>query len=84
MVSKIITVQKQSLAEGKQTVPKQVLKQKCFHEHYCLDRHTGIEDYAITLIDTLKELRRKVLYWMHKLKTYVPYGLNNGDVCKVF
>ena len=61
---------------NKEAVPKQALKQKRFHEHYCSDRHNGIEDWVITLIDsvdTLKELRRKEeLYWMYKLKTYAP------------
>ena len=60
---------------NKEAVPKQALKQKRFHEHYCSDRHNSIEDWVITLIDsvnTLEELRRKELYWMYKLKTYVP------------
>ena len=46
----------------KEAVPKQVLKRKRFHEHHGSDRHNGIEDWVITLIDsadTLKELRRK-------------------------
>ena len=58
---------------NKQASPKQALKQKCFHEHYCSDRHNCIEDWVITLIDsdsTLKELRREELYWIYKLKTY--------------
>ena len=37
---------------NKEAVPKQALKQKCFHEHYCSDRHNGIEDWVITLIDS--------------------------------
>ena len=37
---------------NKEAVPKQALKQKCFHEHYCSDRHNGIEDWIITLIDS--------------------------------
>ena len=44
---------------NKEAVPKQALKQKRFHEHYCSDRHNGIEDWVIILIDgadTLKEL----------------------------
>ena len=39
----------------------------------CSDRHNDIEDLVITLIDStdsLKELRRKILYWMYKLQTY--------------
>ena len=72
---------------NKEAVPKQALKQKRFHEHYCSDRHNGIEDWVITLIDsadTLKELRRKELYWMHKLKTYATYGLNERNVYEAF
>ena len=49
---------------NKEAVPKQALKQKHFHEHYCSDRHSGIEDWVITLIDsanTSKELWRKEL-----------------------
>ena len=63
---------------NKEAVPKQALKQKCFHEHYCSDRHNGIQDWGITLIDSaynLKELRKKEQYWMYNLKTYVPYGV---------
>ena len=59
---------------NKEAVPKQALKQKCFHEHYCSDRHNDIQDWVITLIDstdTLKELRRKELYWMYNVKTYI-------------
>ena len=46
-----------------------------------------MEDWVITLIDsgdTLKELGKKELYWMYKLKTYVPYGLNKRDVYGAF
>ena len=57
---------------NKEADPKQALKQKRFHEHYCSDRHNGIEDWVITLIGragTLKELCGSDLYWMCKLKT---------------
>ena len=98
-MSNILAVQKQSLDLGqitirvhreilnKEAVPKQALKQKRFHEHYCSDRHNGIEDWVITLIDsadTLKELRKKELYWMYKLRTYAPYGLKERDVYEAF
>ena len=72
---------------SKEAVPKQALKQKHFHEHYCSDKHNGIEDWVITLIDsanTLTELRRKELYLMYKLKTYAPYGLDERDVYEAF
>ena len=35
-------------------------------------------------VDTLKELRRKELSWMNKLKTYAPYGFNKRVVCEAF
>ena len=72
---------------NKEAVPKQALKQKGFHEHYYSDRHNGIEDRVITLIDSadsLKELRKKELYWMYKLNAYAPHGLNERDVYEAF
>ena len=72
---------------NKEAVPKQALKQKLFHEHYWSGRQNGIQDWVITLIDspdTLKELRKKELYWMYKLKTYAPYGLKERDVYEAF
>ena len=80
VVSNILTVQKQSLDLGQITMSTQ---NKRFHEHYCSDRHNDIQDWVITLIDstdTLKELRRKELYWMYKLKTFAPYNLKESDV----
>ena len=67
---------------NKEAVPKQALKKR-FHEHYCSDRHNGI-DWFITLIDSAGTLRRKELYWIYKLKTYAPYGLNERDVYEAF
>ena len=72
---------------NKEAVLKQALKQKRFHQHYCSDRQNDIQDRCITLIDkadTLKELRKKQLYWMYKLKTYAPYGINQRDVYEAF
>ena len=72
---------------NKEAVPKQALKKKGFYEHYCSDIHKGKEDWVITLIDsaeTLKELRTKELYWMYRLKTYAPYGLNERNVYEAF
>ena len=72
---------------NKDAVQKQALKQKCFHKDYCSDRHYGLEDWVITLIDdanTLKELRRKELNWMYRLQTYALYGLNEKNVYEAF
>ena len=65
---------------NKETVPKQALKQG-FRKHYCSDRHNGTEDWVITLIDsvdTLKELRRKELYWIYKPKLMRRMVLTKG------
>ena len=96
----ILAVQKQSLGLGqitikstqrkfvnKEELPKQALKQKPFHEHYCSDGHNGIKYWVITLKDsagTSKEWRKNELYWMYKLKTYTPYGLNEMGVYEAF
>ena len=72
---------------NKGAVPECALKEKRFHEHYCSERYNGIEVWFITLIDsadTLKELRRKELHWMYKIKTYAPYGLNESNVYETF
>ena len=72
---------------SKKEVPKQALKQKRFHDHYCTESHTGIEDWVTTLMDradTLNELRKKELYWMYKLKTYAPTVLTKGKSMKRF
>ena len=72
---------------NKEEVPKQALKQKRFHKHYYSNRHNGIENWVITFIDsadTWKELQRKELHWMHRLKTYALNGLNERDVYEVF
>ena len=72
---------------NKEAIPKQALKQKRFLKHYCSDIYNGIQDWAITLIDsadTLKELTRKELHWMYKLKTYAPYRLNERNVYEAF
>ena len=42
---------------NKEAVPKQALKQKRFHEHYCSDRPNCIEDWVITLIDSADTLK---------------------------
>ena len=69
MVNNILRVQKQSLDLrqitkstqqkfiNKEALPKQALKQERFYEHYCSDRHNGIEDWVITLIDSADTLK---------------------------
>ena len=66
---------------NKETISKQALRKKRFHEDYYSDRHNGKKNWVITLIDsvdTLKELNSKKLYWMYRLKTCAPYGFNEA------
>ena len=32
-------------------VPKEALRQKVFHKHFCSDGHRGIQDWLITLME---------------------------------
>ena len=64
MESNILAVQKQFRSRvnsyksmqrkfvNKEAVPKDAMKQKHFHEHYCSDRHNDIQDWVITLINS--------------------------------
>ena len=51
---------------------------KLFHGHYIQDDHEG-KDWQFTLIDqctTNAELKKRELYWQHRLKTFFPNGVN--------
>ena len=63
----------------KNKFPKEALKQKVFHEHFCSDDHNGIQGWIITLIEQVddeKFLRQREFFWAHKLDTFYPSGLN--------
>ena len=56
--------------------------QKLFQGHYIQDYHEGKDDRQFTLIDqctTNAELRKRQLYWQHRLKTFFPNGLNERE-----
>ena len=56
--------------------------QKLFHGHYIQDDHEGKHDWQFTLIDqctTNAELRKREVYWQHRLKTFYPNGLNERE-----
>ena len=56
--------------------------QKLFHGHYIQDDHEGKDDWQFTLIDqctTNAELRKREVYWQHRLKTFFPNGLNERE-----
>ena len=61
------------------TKRKNPICQEKFHKHFCQVGHNGIEDWEIILIDkalSKEELRKKELFWQHKLGTFYPFGLN--------
>ena len=51
-------------------IKKSELKQKYFHEG-----HQGLENWSVTLIDHVEDLRKKELYWINRLNTWAPNGL---------
>ena len=56
--------------------------QKLFYGHYIQDDHEGKDNWQFTLIDqctTNAELRKRELYWQHRLKTFFPNGLNKRE-----
>ena len=68
-------------------IKKSELKQKLFLEHYCLEGHQGIENWSVTFIDQaedLDSLRKKELYWINRLNTWAPNGLNVREVYETY
>ena len=58
-------------------------KQKIFHEHFCSDDHNGIQEWVITSIehvDDVKLLTQSEHFWAHKLETLYLNGLNQRDI----
>ena len=61
------------------------LKQKLFH--YSSEGHQGIENWSVTLIDQVEDLdslRKKELYWINRLNTWAPNGLNVREVYEAY
>ena len=59
------------------------VKQVSFHAHFEDDKHHGISDWQITLIDqtdSVDDLRRRESFWLYELDTFQPNGLNKRDV----
>ena len=57
--------------------------QEQFHCHFNYERHNGMEDWKITIIDragNVLELRRRENYCQHSLDTFIPNALNDRFV----
>ena len=68
-------------------IKKSDLKQKLFHEHYCSEGHQGIENWSAALIDQVEDLaslRKDEVYWINRLNTWAPNGLNVREVYEVY
>ena len=68
-------------------IKKSELKQKLSHKHYCSEGHQGIENWSVTLIDQVEDLdslRKKELYWINRLNTWAPNGLNVREVYEAY
>ena len=59
------------------------VKQGSFHACFEDDKHHGIRDWEITLIDetdSVDNLRRRESFWQYELDTFQSNGLNERDV----
>ena len=63
------------------------LKQKLFHVHFCSEGHEGIENCSVTLKDQVEDLgslKIKELYWINRLNTWIPNGVNVREVSQAY
>ena len=68
-------------------IKKSELKPKLFREHDCSEGHQEIENWSVTLIDQVEDLdslRKKELYWINRLNTWAPNGLNVREVYEAY
>ena len=59
------------------------VKQASFHAHFEDDKHHGMSDWEVTLIDqreSVDDLRRRESSWQHELDIIQPNELNERDV----
>ena len=72
-----ITKKNRAFRKGNQKFP-----QKRFHAHYCLDDHSGIDDWNFEIFEqyeTHEQLKEIETFWQHRLKTFYPIGLNEKE-----
>ena len=63
--------------KGSQKAP-----QKRFHAHYCIDGHSGIDDWNFVIFkecETHEQLKGRETFCQHRLKTFYPIGLNEKE-----
>ena len=63
--------------KGNRKVP-----QKLFHTHYCLDGHSGIEDWDFVNFEQYErhaQLNKRETFWQHKFITFHPIGPNKKE-----
>ena len=64
------------------TKKRETITRKLFYEHYIQDVNEGKGDWQFTLIEQCTinaELRKREVYWQHRLKTFFPNGLNERE-----
>ena len=57
--------------------------QQRFHEHFSQPGHNRFSDFKFVLIDQGKDeisARKREKFWMYKLNSFIPYGLNDREV----
>ena len=72
-----ITKVNRTFRKGNQKVP-----QKCFYAHYCLDGHSGTDDWNFVIFErceTHEQLKERETFWQHRRKTFHPIGLNEKE-----
>ena len=55
------------------------ISQQRFHELYMQNRHNGIDDWLLKLIEqceTHEQLKQRETFWQHRLKIFDPYGVH--------
>ena len=68
-------------------INKSELKQNLFHEDYCSESDQDIENWTVTLIDQVEDLnslRKKELYWINRLNTWVQNIFDLGEVYEAY
>ena len=68
-------------------INKSELKQKLFHEDCCSESDQDIENWSVTLIDQVEDLnslRKKDLYWINRLNTWVQNIFDLREVYEAY